>query len=41
MQARIASGAGYRPRVCFFSIAGATLKAEAIFGFAAVPPGMR
>ena len=41
MLAKAYSGAGSKPRVCLSSMAGATLKAFAKAGVAAVPPGMR
>jgi hypothetical protein len=35
-----ASGAGYRPRVVFFSMAGATTRPCAMAGLLGVPPGI-
>ena len=39
MQAMMASGAGYRPRVCFLIIAGATGSIDATAGLLGRPPG--
>ena len=40
MAASAASGAGYRPRVFFLSMAGATASMPAIAGLLGVPPGI-